>query len=490
MEELHSQNEHWTTTPKRKAHLRALSTESVAVVTGQQVGLFLGPAFTWLKAMTAIHVAEHLQQESGVPCVPIFWVQSEDHDFDEIRSTTLADCTGNLTTLSLNQRQNGVAHRASLAHVTFDQGISDTLRRFVDLITPCDHGEQTEGLLSPAYRPGGSLETAFAETIGRCFAEEGLLTFCVRRAGPMRALSPIFERCFAEHETITGRLRERAMELQDHELPIQVPIRKGCPLPFFHSQGRPGDRYRLQHTPAGFEHPQLSDALSSEEIHQALASDPLCVSSSALLRPVLQDILFPTAAYVGGPSELRYFAQVGPLYDHFDVPMPMIVPRAHATFTDGLQERRRNRFGVTLDDLERPEKDLLHRVQCADLGTEGWSEAERELQQHVDRFHQTLSPQAQDISAHLAKSLNKTRHNIDRALRRLRTHLVKQSLHRRPDLLRELRACHRWYYPEGKPQERMMNTLGLVSRYGNANMKQTFQERYTPFRGDLLTLRF
>ncbi len=368
---------------------------AVAVVTGQQIGLFLGPLYSVYKAATAIACARALQAETGVRCVPVFWLQTEDHDFEEIDHVHVLDAAGDLKRLQVRV----VAEpKTSVKHALLGDDVGEAVKQLAE-----------PGRWAEHYRPGATWVAAFTGVMRSLFPELVFVDPCDHA----EAAAPVHARALREAGVISRVLEARSRELEAAGFEVQVHVKPGAPLSFFHPAGPRGPRHRLTGDETG-----LSGFFST----------------SALLRPILQDTWLPTAAIVGGPGELNYFAQLQPLYAHFGLPMPMLVPRS--------------RFRV----IDRRTKRLLEKLEpVARLDGPTPEEIERQL---VKAAGDALA------GVPLPDAVKRTQGTIARAASRFagryRRHLDTADAVRADRLARVQRVLE----PNGEPQERV---LGLPS---------------------------
>jgi uncharacterized protein YllA (UPF0747 family) len=342
-----------------RENIDALARGAPAVVTGQQVGLYLGPLYTIYKAATAVAVAREKN------AVPLFWLQTEDHDFAEIASCTLMP--GRVLQLPVDNARVSIAHRRLPPEI---DSLNDTLG---DLISDQQHAREVSSLFSDHYRAGTAFADAFRGVHGRFFPE---LVFLDPRTPAVAHLAqPIF-RCAIE----------RAAEIERALVSGQVNLRPGYTLCFFHPDGPEGPRFRLeQGKPAG--------------------GVPLQLSTSALLRPILQDALLPTLAYIGGPAELAYFQQIDAVYPIFGLAKPNPLPRAHFRLIPPFLRRALSELSLEPDDVES--RDLLP-PHSPDAPNGSWLV---ELDARLD-----LLPQHRDVQ----KARRSIQHAMDRLERRYR----------------------------------------------------------------------
>ncbi len=484
-DELRAQQARLTRSPARDANLASLIAGDTAVVaTGQQVGLFLGPLYSFYKAASAIAVARALEAESGRRVVPLFWLQTEDHDFAEIACCTIAGAQGAPAELSL-PAEPPVEARVSIAHRRLGPEIAALLDRLEQTLPPSPAAAETLALLRAHYRAGQPLAAAFGGAMAQLFAEEGLLVFDPRVPGVARLAVPLYRRAVAEADAIGADLERRATELEAAGFDVQIPIRSDSALVFYHREGVAGPRYRLW--PAGSEH-----AVPDEEIAAALERDPMRFSTSALLRPIVQDTLLPTAAYVGGPAEVSYFAQLGPLYRRFGLDPPLIVPRARFVCVAAPDRRRLGQLGLSARDvLARSDAELQARLPLSRPAGAPDPEALAARAGEIVRQAHDLTVAIADTFSedrNLGRAAVKTRGNVDRAMQRLisryRSTLASRD-QTAADRLSRLRAA---LAPGGVPQERVYAWPSLAARHGVAPLKRAVLDRLSPFAGSLEVL--
>ncbi len=468
----------------RRESLEALAAGGTAVVaTGQQVGLFLGPLYGFYKAASAIAVARALAAESGVRCVPLFWLQTEDHDFAEIASATVAGSGGQPVTLALPQEPAAEA-RVSIAHRRLPSEVGALVDRLGDLLGAGPAAKETLALLRAHYTAGRPIAQAFAGLLAELFADEGLLILDPREAPVAALAAPVYREALTACTEIGRRLEERSAALAAAGFEQQIPLRPGCALLFGHRGAATGPRYRLEPTSGPSGAWQLAgggDVLSHEEIAHALAHDPLRFSTSALLRPIVQDSLLPTAAYVGGLAEVSYFAQAGPLYGHFDLAMPLIVPRSRFRCLDPHTRRRLAELGIDADDVTRANTEaVLLLPGTPSAGTPGAAEltarVAADVAPVVDQIAATVAA-LDPRDRNLARAAERTRAHVARALARLTRRYARKLAERDSVALGRLARVQSALAPGGVPQERAYAWPSLAGRLGPALLKTLVFER-------------
>jgi bacillithiol biosynthesis cysteine-adding enzyme BshC len=488
-----AQNARLAPSPARERSLERLSRPgTVAVVTGQQMGLFLGPLFTLYKAAAAIAAARAITEETGRPCVPVFWLQTEDHDLPEIDHCFVPRSTGGPLRVALDLPE-AAASRAPIAHRRLGPSVTAALAALRAELGAEPHAPEYLALLERAYRPEATLAEAFTEVLSAVFAEEGLIFLDPRDARLAPLAAPVHRLALQDAAAISTALAARVRALSDAGFSEQVHIRPGAPLGFFSPDGIDGPRYRLD--PAGPDRwslvgPPQSATVTTAELHGWLEREPLRFTTSALLRPLLQDTWLPTVAYVGGPGEVAYFAQLAPLYAHAGLPMPLVVPRARFRVLDDRTRRWLGKLGLTADEVGAPRDEVLTRLAARDATRP--LEAPEALEARLfgafaaelDRLNDpllSLDPTLQD-------ALQRTRGTVRVAVSRL-TGRYGRALARRDGVTAERVDRLRTYLtPNGEPQERVLGLPYFACRIGPRAFTKRVLDACVPFSGALQDL--
>jgi bacillithiol biosynthesis cysteine-adding enzyme BshC len=494
--ELRAQNPDGDTNRARRGHLDALAVPgTVVVVTGQQVGLFLGPLYTFYKSASAIALARALSAESGARCVPIFWLQTEDHDYEEIRSCRIAVPGGPRLALVADASPS----RTSIAHRCLGAEITELHAALEQALSELPHAAEVLDLFRRHYRPGAPLAAAFAGALSEIFADEGLLVLGPRCAAVAELMRPIFDQAITHHHDIGQRLLERGRELRASGLCEQVPVRPDATLFFFHTDAT-GPRYRLEREGgcADFVNPDPTApaehrVLSESGLRALLAAEPLRFSTSALLRPLVQDTLLPTVAYVGGPGEISYFAQLAPLYELFGVAMPLIVPRGRFRLISARARSLLDKLGLSAAAIEAPVAEVVRRALLArpDGGSgpvlPDPTALQEELLADVCRRLDALAA----LEPALEAAVKRTRVSVSRNIDKLLARYDRVRTERDRTLIQRIEHAQALLFPGGAPQERSDSVVSYACQLGFGALKEKVfsrlgrDELYAPAVRDL-----
>ncbi|WP_257455264.1 bacillithiol biosynthesis cysteine-adding enzyme BshC [Archangium lipolyticum] len=481
--------------PARERNLELLARPgTTVVVTGQQVGLFLGPLFTVYKAASAIVAARALAEEAGRPCVPVFWLQTEDHDLPEIDHCFTPRSAGGLLRACL-ELPDAATSRVPVAHRRLGPGVTAALAALRAELGDSPHASEHLALLERAYRPDATLADAFAEVLSALFADEGLVFLDPRdpRLAPLAA--PLHRRAIEEASAIAGKLAQRGQALSEAGFSEQVHIRPGSPLGFFSPDGIDGARYRID--PASIPgtwslvgHPEGA-SVTTAELLSWLEREPLRFTTSALLRPILQDSWLPTAAYVGGPGEIAYFAQLAPLHAHVGLPMPLIVPRARFRVIDDRARRLLDTLGLSPDDAAAPRDELLARLAARDAGG-GFEPPEAVEARLLGDFASELARLGERMAAidpTFARAVTRTDKTVRRGISRLAARYGRAITQRDQVMVDRVDRLRAYLAPDGAPQERIHGLPYYACRLGSQAFTRLVLEACEPFSGNLKDLK-
>ena len=311
---LEKQNRGWGASAKTMENIGRLRNGAAAIVTGQQAGLFGGPLLSLLKALSAIKVAQKLT-ENGEETVPIFWVATEDHDLAEVASTNLIALAGNPQRITAHPQN---FEGKSVGEVVFGAEIENALKE----IKTAAGGDEILALLRDSYQPKARFGDAFARLFAKLFADFGLILIDNAHEELHRIAAPVYENAARGAAELNKSLQARTKELEKDGFAAQVKVSAAHTLLFCRKNG-----IRTLVTRAG-DHYFIGDLkLSQRELEENVAKNPQDLTPNALLRPVIQDYLLPTTAYIGGPAEIAYFAQSAVVYEKLLGRVTPVLPR-------------------------------------------------------------------------------------------------------------------------------------------------------------------
>jgi len=440
-------------------NLQRLSQPRVcAVVTGQQVGLFSGPAFTLFKALTTVRLADYLTQQ-GLPAVPVFWLATEDHDLAEVAEVGTLDDEYNL--ISLADHGDSPSPRAPVGKVRLTQESTEALARLEASLPAGPPRETLLRDLRETYTPGATWVEAFGGFMARLLSRWGVIFLNPLDPAAQQLSAGVYAQALEQAPELRAKLLERSQSLSRHGYHAQVKVGEDSTLVFV---SREGNRLPI-HLRDGDYVVEGAQTTRLEELRRELADHPMAFSPNVLLRPLVQDMLLPTVAYVAGPSELAYLAQTQVLYEAFGRPQPVFYPRAAFTLVDHRIQRLLEKYGLRVEDVWRGEEHLSGKIAAVGLA-EGWSERFEQAQQQMTGLLARLRGDIERLDPTLLEALQHAQEKILYQMDRLRGKVSRAGLARSELLARHAQSLMRFLMPHKDLQERRVGGAYFLGRAG------------------------
>ncbi|HET9165480.1 MAG TPA: bacillithiol biosynthesis cysteine-adding enzyme BshC [Candidatus Angelobacter sp.] len=449
---LERQNREFGASEKTLANIERLRQGAAAVVTGQQVGLFGGPTFCILKALTAVLMAE----KAGA--VPMFWLATEDHDLEEINTVNLA-AGDHLQKFTVN-----VPHRegAPVGNIAFTDEITAATQQVEALFGKSEISE----LLAASYRKGETFGTAFARFYTKVFSEMGVVFLNPLDTELHRIAQPVFRAALEKSEEVNHALVERNHELEEAGYHAQVKVTPSHTLCFYFEDGA---RTPVRHQDGEFFIGERK--LSAADLLNEAERCPEMFSANVLLRPLMQDYLLPTLCYIGGPSEVAYFAQIEVVYRKLAGRVTPVVPRIFATLIEPRAAKLMDRYQLSLPEFfNTPEKtrELVGSralpdsiLKSFDLAAEHVEKALALIQGPLEKLDKTLIDAAENAGSKMRYQLQGIRDKAARAESRKNTEVLRHA----DELITAL-------YPNKELQEREIGAAYFLLKYGKSVLEQ------------------
>lgn len=438
---------------------RLADPRAVAVVTGQQAGAFGGPIFTLLKALTAVKLARRVEADHGVPAVPVFWIDAEDHDWDEVAScTVLAE---DLAPRTIRLRgPDGVPRPVASVQLDAD-AIQASLDELRNALPATEFTPALIERLRTHYAGGTGMSVAFGRWLEELLGPLGLVVFDSADPAAKPLVAPVFLREL-EAPGDSGRLAaEAGQRMEARGYHAQVTPAPGS-VSLFHLDGtreairRSGDRFTVGER-----------EVSAADLLEEARSHPERFSPNVLLRPLVQDTLFPTVAYVAGPSEIVYLGQLREIYERFGVPMPLVHPRATATLLDGAALRFLTRYPVELAALQPRDDSALNHLLAQQLPQEV-ENALADARQAIEERMEAVIASVPSIDPTLEGAARSTLGKMTHELTTLHNKVIQAAKRRDETLRRQFDRTKALAFPNGDPQERAVGFVWLLNRVGPA----------------------
>ncbi len=441
--------------------------DTVAILTGQQAGLFGGPQFTLLKALTALQLAAGVRRDHGVPAVAVFWIDAEDHDWEEVRSCAVLDADLARHTLSVGRPAG--AGTSPVASVALDDSVAGALAALRETLPRTEFTDDLIARLSGVYTTGSGMADAFGRWLESILGDRGLVVYDASDPAAKPLTGDLFARELAEPGRTARLAAETGEALRTLGYHAQVvPQEQGVAL-----FALDGGRQPIRVSGDGFlvgDRPIPRPSLVAEA-----RAHPEAFSPNVILRPIVQDALFPTVAYVSGPNELAYLAQLKGAYERFGVPMPLFVPRATATIIDSAGMRFLNRYPLPFERLQHGDEALLNHLLESQLPS-SVEQAFQDAATSIDGRMAALIEAVPAIDRTLEGAARSTLGRMQHDLHTLHAKIIQAAKRRDDTLRRQFQRTRRQAFPDGMPQERSVGFVYFLNRYGPALVSRLIEE--------------
>ncbi|MBS1487653.1 MAG: bacillithiol biosynthesis cysteine-adding enzyme BshC [Bacteroidetes bacterium] len=419
--------------PAVESNLSSLKdSKTFTVTTGHQLCIMTGPLYFIYKIVTVINACKKLKAHyPDYHFVPVYWMASEDHDYDEIKSFRL-----NGKKYSWETQQTGAVGR-------FDP---KSLAILIDELP----GDMQ--LFKNAYVKNKTLAQATRHLVNELFGHEGLIVV----DGDDRQLKSLFKNVIADdlfRHTPKQLVEEKNNQLKNSGYHPQVFARD---INFFYLNNnvrqrieKTGDHYSVLETDLKF---------SSDEINRLIEASPEQFSPNVILRPLYQETILPNLAYAGGPAEVVYWLQMKGMFDHFHIPFPILMPRNFAAVMDEPTRKKFLKSGLELKDLFEEKNYLFNHWIVKN------SQADLSLQKEIELLKQifeVVKKKATQIDSTLSQHTEAQTHLLTKKLEGIEQKMLRAEKRKQADHLRQLETIKDFLFPNGSPQERTDNFLNF-----------------------------
>lgn len=443
--------------PATARNLDRLAAGAVAIVTGQQVGLFSGPAYSIYKAASAVRWAEEITKR-GTDAVPIFWLATEDHDLAEISHSDWNTRHG-LAHYELPVRKEDAGRR--VGEVVFGESLKPLVASAADTLEG-SFAEEIATALRESYAPGETYGSAFGKLMARLLAGRGVILIDPLDPRLHRLAASVYRRALDEADTLRDALLGRSKELDRNGYHAQVKVTRETTLLFYNVDGR---RQPLRRLNGNFSAGKAS--FSPDELRAAIDKSPEAFTANVLLRPIIQDSILPTAAYIGGPAEIAYMAQAQVAYKTLLGRMPAMLPRAGFTLIEPGIERIMKKYGLDIRDILRGRQYMRAKMEQTSLPRDlerRFETDEKALRKVMNSYRKKL----ERLDRSLIGALDATERKILYQFTKLKGKAGRAETFRKGVLDMKERILLDALYPHRDLQERTLSSLPFIAAYGPA----------------------
>lgn len=436
-------------------------TDVVAVVTGQQAGLFGGPLYTLYKALSAIRLAEELTA-AGQKAVPVFWMATEDHDLEEVSTTYFS--TGSAEVLRTKYIPLKYGENSPVGNIEIDSSISRVIDQLFAKLPAKQFTSDIQAVLKGSWRDGSTFGKAFGETLTFLTSKFGLIILDPLSPALKRLAAPIYSEAVVRSNEIVSAIVERDRDLAKSGYHSQV-LADDEYFPLFWLDENRG-RTALRKTASGtYKAKGQKGEFTRDGLLEIARNEPDRLSPGVMLRAVVQDYLLPTVAYFGGGAEISYFAQNSVVYETLGRPVTPIFHRQSFTIIEPRDRKTMEKLGLDFSDMFREQENITVDWATANMDPETagvFSSAEESINTELNRIDQRLAVVDPTLLDNLAKRRRKMIYHIGAIRKKTLMALARKN----GDAERQISNLFSAIMPNGHLQERSINVFSFMNKYG------------------------
>lgn len=457
--------------------------KTIAIVTGQQLGIFGGPLYTVYKIVTALRLSNQLNERyDDYKFIPVFWLEGDDHDFNEVRLINIFDSENQVVNISYKEEIDDEDAKQSVGKLVFDDSIIESLNKLESLLRDSDFKGDLLNRLRNFYKPGKTFKESFKELLVWLFDEFGLIVFDPQDPEVKNILKPIFKKEVTDFVSHTQKLIQTSANLEElYHAQVKV---KPVNL-FYHTEY---GRFSIEPVDEIFKLKRKRKQFTQEEILNEIENSPERFSPNVLLRPICQDYLLPTGFYIAGPSEISYFAQIMPLYDFYDIVSPVIFPRSSATLLEKNVSAALDKYDITLNDVFLGLSELKEKV-IAGLSENNIEKTFEEVLIDVELIFDKIKENLFAVDKTLIDASQRYKEKIISTFNELKTKSVRAQETKYETTIRQLTRISNLLYPLENLQEREINFTYFYNKYGKELLNKIYDEiSISEFEHQIITI--
>ncbi len=457
--------------------------KTIAILTGQQLGILGGPLYTIAKILTTIRLANQFSERyDEFKFVPVFWLEGDDHDFNEVRSINIFDIENQILNIGYKEEISDDDAKQSIGGILFDESLNEFFTKLEGSLRETEFKPELLSRLKEYYKVGKSFKQSFKDLLMWLFDEYGLVIFDPQDPKIKSILKPIFKKEVNDFSIHTQKLIQTSARLEElYHAQVKV---KPVNL-FYHTDD---GRFSIEPVDDVFKLRRKRKQFTKDEILAEIENAPERFSPNVLLRPICQDYIFPTGFYVAGPSEISYFAQVTPLYNFYNIVTPIVYPRASFTLLEKNVAAALDKYDLSMNDIFLGFDELKEKV-IAELSENNIENVFHESENDIELIFDKLKENLFAIDKTLVDSSGKTKEKILSAINELKTKAVKAQENKHETTIRQLTRISNLLYPNGNLQEREINFTYFYNKYGRELIRKLYDEiSVSEFEHQIITL--
>ncbi len=437
---------------------------SVVVIGGQQAGVLTGPLYSIHKVISIILLAKQKEEELDIPVVPVFWVAGEDHDYLEINHI-YTPSKEKMKKVVFPQR---VLDKSMASDIELDKQVcTDWLETIIESYGETDHSQSLLQLLQKAVDESTTIVDFFSYLTMSLFKDYGLLLVDSGDKEIRKLEKEIFLKQINEFQQLADAVSTQQKLVQENGYSLVIEMAEN-PVNLFYYDDTEQERVLLQYDERGnrFVGKDKIVSFTIDELKEIASEFPQKLSNNVVTRPITQDLLFPTLAFIGGPGEIAYWAELKKAFEHLEIKMPPVVPRLNITLLErsveaDIEELKLSMKDVLINGTSEKCAQFLQSVsneKIARLLSEVKDVIEtkyNQIEEEIKAEHKGLLPLLEKNEDFLISQVEFMQNKVDDSVK-LKHEVIVNKFSRIEQNLK----------PEGSPQERIWNITYFLNKYG------------------------
>ncbi|WP_223700326.1 bacillithiol biosynthesis cysteine-adding enzyme BshC [Sutcliffiella deserti] len=436
--------------------------DALVVVAGQQAGLLTGPLYTISKIISIIKLAEEQESKLGVPVLPVFWIAGEDHDYQEINHINVPQ-NNNIEKIALHMKSAG---KKMISELDFHKGdIQEWVNKILHTYGETPYTKDIKALLNQSVESSSSLVDFFAHLITNLFKGTGLILVNASDPGLRKLETPYFHTLLSKNREITAEVTKSQNKLVDLGHTPMLEVQPDSMNIFYHLHEERELLYWNEASQTAITK-NSSVEFSLEELYENIEKHPERFSNNVVTRPIMEEFLFPTLAFIGGPGEISYWAELENAFKVVNLEMPPVVPRLSFTIVERHIDSTIRELGENLEGIL---KEGLEDKRKAWLAEQELDETVSQMEQHMKEYlevHHKFKDTSKVLMPHLQSNFEKNWNLIDRQFLYIKRLLERSAYEKHENIMKKYHRVELALVPNGIPQERVWNIYYYLNEYG------------------------
>lgn len=448
---------------------------STVVIGGQQAGIMTGPLYSIHKLISIVAFAKEKEEELKIPVIPIFWIAGEDHDYPEVNHIF----TKSGAKMNKVVYPEKVLEKKMVSNITFDKQICrNWVEDIIEAYGETAYTKELMLLLEEAIQKSETFVDLFGYIIMTLFKDTGLLLVDSGDKKFRQLQIEILRQQIHLSKEITHSVLTQQEKLKTSGITNSIDISANAANLFFYDEKK-HNRLLLEYQPdtAVFSDKEQTIQFTLDQLLQIAEVSPGKLSNNVVTRPITQELLFPTLAFIAGPGEIAYWAELQQAFRHFSLKMPPLVPRINITLLERDIETDLNELELKLEDvlvrgLEEEKNAFLQSLQ-SDQADSLFSALKSDIHKRYRCIEDYAAAEAKGIVQLLKKNEQKVIEQIQFLQQKIESDIQLQHSH----IIKKYERAGVSLKPEGAPQERVWNALYFMNRYGTGFFQEILNHK-------------